>query len=191
VAIRGEPTGGDFHTETVHVLLREEDGVARWRMLRWGSHLPSAMRVCPGRITLCDRDDRRAVFFSFGGSLEAIVAPEVAIYEVRSPVPILGITVFESPASEQLAGEVEAVMAEVETKWGSDKEFSRRLAQIEPLDFYLAVLQSLHSRFEHSRALQESSRNLYNTIHREREWFTGIGQWPSSPITAEELLSPR
>jgi len=99
--------------------------------------------------------------------------------------------VFESPASEQLAGEVEAVMAEVETKWGSDKEFSRRLAQIEPLDFYLAVLQSLHSRFEHSRALQESSRNLYNTIHREREWFTGIGQWPSSPITAEELLSPR
>lgn len=147
VAIREEPSGGDFHAETMHVLLRDEDGIARWRTLRWGSLHEATEHVCPGRITLCDRSDRRVVFFSFGGTLESTLMPGEAVYELRSPAPILGITRYSDPVSAELATEVEAFMAEIEVKWGQDEEgFSRRLGESASILYCYAAIRSFPFR---------------------------------------------
>ena len=83
------------------------------------------------------------------------------------------------------------MLGEIEVRWGADeKGFSRRLATVEPFQFYLATLQSLLHRFEHARALEEAYHALYDALRRERNWLESKHQWPAKPPTIEELFAP-
>lgn len=177
--------------ETLHVHLRDEDGLATWRTLRQGSDVASPSFLCPGRLTLCEQSDQRIVFFSFGGILERDVQLERTVYEIRSPAPVLGVTFPSQAFSAQLAAETEALLAEAEARWEPDNRgFLRRLAQLDPLRCYQGVLQSLHSRYEEVAALREALWPLYEIIHREREWFMETRRWPDDVVGLEELLGP-
>ncbi len=59
VAIRKEPTGKHFDSQTLHLRLRDEYGGARWRILSWLSPLEGVGHVCPGMITLQDRSGKQ------------------------------------------------------------------------------------------------------------------------------------
>jgi len=54
--------------------------VAKWRSLSLLSPEPDSDRVCPGRVIVRDRFDKRVEFFTFGGSLEVIPAPDAQVY---------------------------------------------------------------------------------------------------------------
>lgn len=185
------PPGHHSNVETLHVRLRDEDGLASWTTLHGASKLKGSLFLCIGRITLCERSDRRSAFFSFGGTLGAAVQEQVTVFEIRSPAPILGVTSPPQAVSAQLAAETEALLAEAEARWEpDDQRFLRRLAQLDPLRCYQAVLRSLHSRYEQAAALRQSLQPLYEIIHREREWFMEAHQWPGESIGLEELLAP-
>lgn len=191
VAIRGEPTGKHFDPRAMHLRLRETQAMAKWRSLSLLSPGPDSDRVCPGRVILSDRFDKRVEFFIFGGSLEVISAPDAQVYALRSSAPVLELAAEEETAADQLAAEVESLLAEVEVQWGHDEHgFNRRLAEMEPLQFYMSTLHSLLEQYEHSHPLEETYHELCGVLRQERAWLVGHGLWPEKPHMLEDLLAP-
>lgn len=192
VTLHGPAFGFPSVIETLHIRLRDDEGLASWCTLDWRSDiLKNPLTLCMGRLTLCERSDRRIVFFSFGGALVANVQTEQAVCEIHSTAPILGVTFPLHASSAQLAAEAEALLAEAEARWEPNEDgFFRRLAELDPLRCYQAVLQSLYSRYEQVAALRETLQPLYEIIHREMEWFRETGQWPQDAVGLEELLTP-
>jgi len=191
IAIRGTPTKLHFDPESIRLRLRDEPGSANWTTLELGSPDQVTGHVCPGRVIVRDRLDKRIHFFTFGGSLEVAFAPGVIVYSLHSPAPILELTEPEESIPDQLASETEAMMGEVQARWGSnDAGFARRLAQLDPFQFYLASLRSILLRYGQSRALRESFEALYDALLGEERWLMQTGQWPAQPLMLEELLAP-
>jgi len=195
VAIRKEPTERHFDPQTLRLRLRDKHDMAKWNTLWLHSPLElpieASMHVCPGEVMLRDRTEKRVDFFVFGGSLEAVSVPGETVYSLRSPAPILKVTEDLESTPDRLASETEALISELEVRWGSDeKGFARRLAQVDPLQFYLATLGTVLAHYEQDRALQEASPEFYLALGSERGWLTKRGQWPATPPRLEELLAP-
>lgn len=194
IAIRKQPTGKHFDPETLYLRLREADGVARWKKLSLLTPLEDLHHVCPGPVTLHDRFNKRVDFFTFGGSLETTMSPDSGedVYALKSPAPILALTTPRGTVPDQLASETESLMGEIEAKWTfEEEEFNRRLAQVDPLQFYIAALQSILLRYEHTPPLQETYRDLYNALEREKELLVEKNLWPSVATTLEDLLAKK
>jgi hypothetical protein len=191
IAIRGTPTKLHFDPEAIRLRLRDNNGNANWITLKLGSPDQGPGRVCPGRVIVRDRMDKRVHFFSFGGSLEVASTRGVIVYSLHSQAPILELTEPEESIPDQLACETEALMAELQSRWGSnDAGFAQRLAQVDPLQFYLASVHSILLRYRQSRALRESFEDLYDALLGEEKWLMETGQWPAQPLILEELLAP-
>jgi hypothetical protein len=191
VAIRREPTGTHFDPQAMHLRLRDEYGLASWRTLSWLSPFESSGRVCPGMVTLHDWSDKRVYFFTFGGSLEPTPGVDVMVYELRSPAPVLEFSGRDETVPHQLGSEMEELLGEIEITWGADeKGFSRRLAETEPLDFYLSTLRSILQRCEHNYAMEEVYHDLHDALQREKKRLVENGQWRVEPPLLESLLAP-
>lgn len=190
VAIRKQPTGQHFDPQTLRLRLRDAKGVARLRTLGWVMPLKESAYACPGRVILRDRSDKAVEFFTFGGSLEVTSGTDEMVYTLHSPAPILELTAHGETITDFLASETESLMAEVETKWGRDEEgFNRRLAEIDPFQFYLASLQSILVHLEPVQALEKAYHAFYEGFLREKEWLVTKSLWPVEPSVLEDLLA--
>ena len=195
VAIRKQPTEKHFDPQAMRLRLRDKYDQAKWTTL--GLHSPlelpikTSIHVCPGEVILRDRTDKRADFFVFGGSLEAVSVPGETVYSLRSPAPILRLTDDPESVPDQFASETEALIGELRVRWGSDEEgFARRLAQVDPFQFYLATLQAILARYERDRhILQETFHEFYLALRNEKGWLMERGRWPAILPTLEELLA--
>ena len=189
VALRKEPTGKHFDPETMHLRLRDRRGMAKWRSLSLLSPGPDSDRICPGGVILSDRLDKRVEFFTFGGSLEVIPAPDARVYALRSPAPVLQLVAEKETVADQLAAETESLLSRAEVQWGHDEHgFNQRLAEIEPLHFYLGTLHSLIEKYEHCHPLEETLHELCGMLHRENEWLMSQGLWPAKAMAIESLF---
>ena len=196
VAMRKQPTEKHFDPQTMRLRLRDKYDQARWTTL--GLHSPvelpikASIHACPGEVILRDRTDKRADFFVFGGSLEAVSVPGETVYSLRSPAPILRLSDDPESVPDQLASETGALIGEVQVKWGSNEEgFARRLAQVDPLQFYVATLQSILARYERDHhALQKAFHEFYLALRSEKGHLIERGKWPTTLPTLEELLAP-
>jgi len=193
ISVPNKPTGKHFDPERLYLCLRSEAGIAqRGALSRLALPLTSE-HVCPGKLTLHDRFDKRIEFFTFGGSLEPLSGEtEDLIILHRSPAPILELTEQQETVPDQLAANTESLTSQIRAKWGRDDEgFDRRWAAVDPLQFYQAALQSLlllwHERPE---TWGEVHYQCYETLLREKEWLIAHDQWPTKPPSLEDLLSP-
>jgi hypothetical protein len=196
VAIRKQPTEKHFDPQTMRLRLRDKHNEATWTTL--GLHSPvelpikGSLHACPGEVILRDRTDKRANFFTFGGSLETASVPGETVYSLRSPALILQLTDDSESIPDQLASETEALTSELQARWGSDEAgFARRLAQVDPLQFYLATLRSLLARYEQDHSLQEAFHEFYLALRNEKRWLEERRQWPATFPTLRELLAPK
>ena len=79
-----------------------------------------------------------------------------------------------------MASETEALIGELEVRWGSDEEgFTRRLTQVDPLQFYVATLGSILARYEQDHTLQETFHEFYLALRNEKGRLLERGQWPT------------
>ncbi len=156
------------------------------------SPAPDSDHVCPGRVILSDRFHKRVEFFTFGGSLEVIPAPDAQVYALRSPSPVLELVAEKETVADQLAAETESLLGQVEVPWGHDEHgFNRRLAEIEPLQFYMGTLHSLLEQYKHSHPLEETYHELCSVLRQERAWLVGQSLWPDEPYMLVDLLAPQ
>jgi len=193
VSIREKPTGKHFDPQRLHLCLRNHRGLAQWRTLSHLSRPAPVEHVCPGQFFLNDRFDKRIEFFTFGGSLKPLEERKgLLLLLLRSPAPILELTEGKETIADHWAAETEALMSRVHTRWGRDDEgFERRLAAVDPFQFYVASLQSVLLYWhETARALEETHHQSYEALRREKEMLISQGLWPADPPTIEGLLAP-
>jgi hypothetical protein len=191
VAIRKQPTGQHFDPQAMRLRLRDERGIARWRISDRVMPLQESAHVCPGHVILRDRHDKSVEFFTFGGSLEVTSGPGEFVYVLRSPAPILELTAHETIA-DLLADETESLMAEVEARWGQNEEgFNRRLAEADPIRFYAAVMQTILLHYERAQALEKAYHAFHEELLREKAWLVAQGLWLTEPFAFKDLLSPQ
>jgi len=142
-------------------------------------------------LILGDRSDRRVEFFTFGGSLEIIPAQEVYLYDLRSPAPILELIAGEETVAGQLAAETESLLGQFGVRWRHDEQgFSRRLAAIEPLQFYIGTLCYLLEQYRRCHALEESYPELCDVLRCEKRWLVSQALWPRRPRLLPDMLAP-
>jgi hypothetical protein len=192
VAIRHRPTQQHYDPQRLHLHVRDEDGQASWRTLSWLTPAAYSDHFCPGPIILHDRHDRAAEFFAFGGTLQAISRETEWIYVLRSGAPILELTADEETLSDQLASEVEELMAEAKAGWqGDDEGFDRRLGDVDPVLLYSAAVNSLLSRLQDSPAMMTSYTHLAGLLKQEKAWLMQQHLWPAARLRIADLLSPQ
>ncbi len=192
VSIREKPTGEHFDPQRLHICLRNRHGLPQQRTLSSLSRPEPVEHVCPGKLSLSDRLDKRIDFFSFGGSLELLAEQKGLLLLLRSPAPILELTEQRQTASDHWAADTEALMSQVRARWERDDEgFDRRLAAVDPFQLYLASLNSLLVYWhEPGRAMEETHHRSYKLLLLEREELLSRGLWPADPPTIEGLLAP-
>lgn len=189
VALRPKPTRLHFDPEKLELRLREGD-VVNWVTLNFHSSLREACSVCPGRVTLTDRMNKRIAFFVFGGLLTAGADPGEVVYVLESPAPILELSTKLDSLPDQFAAEVEMMLSMLQARWGTnDQGFAQRLAELEPFQFYTACLESILMRYQHAHSLQESYHGLYVALLHEKEWLVETGQWPIPSPTLGKLFA--
>jgi hypothetical protein len=82
-------------------------------------------------------------------------------------------------------------MARATAAWHGDEEgFARRLAEVEPLRFYVASIHSLLSEHAASEDLADVYRELDRVLAAEREWLREQDLWPAAPPHLTDLLWP-
>lgn len=191
VAIRETPTGEHFDPESIHLRIIEDNKGADWDTFRLKLLFQKSKHIGLGQVSLRDRIDKRVKFFTFGGFLEATSIPGETVYSLRSPAPILDLNESPESVAEQLAFETEAMIAEQKARWGSNERgFSQRLAQISPLELYLAVLHAILQRYELSLALHRSFHQLYAALLEEKKWLVEMAQWPAMLHDLNQLFAP-
>lgn len=189
IAIRKTPTKLHFDPEIIDLRLCEPDGAVRQIKLRLKPFFSGSRCICPGRIVLHDRMDKRINFFIFGGSLEAIIRPDETIYSLHSPAPILGLSEQSTCIPDLLAFETEALIAKMQAKWGA-VACNQHLAQVDPFMFYLASLQTILTHHHQPLWSSENWQKFYQSLLHEKEWLLKTGQWPANPANLEALLAP-
>jgi hypothetical protein len=191
VVIRKIPTMRHFDPETIRLRLRDDQDQARWVMLNFESSCSKVRQVCPGYIILRDRIKKPVHHFAFGGSLETVSVEDERFFLLRSPAPILEVTHPVDDISDQLAIEVEAMLARFRAGWGiNDQGFDCRLAHIDPMQFYQACLQTLLTHYQQHRTLRALRREFYQALSKEKEWLVRSGQGCAAHLTLEELFAP-
>ena len=191
VAIGETPTREHYDPESIHLRIAEADNDVYWANYSLKVHSVKSKLVVPGQVSLRDRIDKRVEFFTFGGSLEVVSRTREAVLSLRSPAPILDLNGPPESVADQLAFETEAMIAEQEARWGLNEDgFLRRLGEVDPFEFYLAILQSILQSYEHSSALRMSFHHLYDALLREKKWLLEANQWPAMPQDLNQLFTP-
>jgi hypothetical protein len=141
--------------------------------------------VAPGRIYVRSQRGSEGTFFTFGGQLTVEPRAHETIMMISSDAPLLELTPQLESVANLLAAEVEVLLGRVEMTQGwSDLELMEHLASAGPLRLYLAILQSLLTRYEEAAALGHLYRELVSLLQHEKKWYRQSGQWP---ITQPDL----
>ncbi|MCG3208174.1 MAG: hypothetical protein FOGNACKC_01776 [Anaerolineae bacterium] len=189
VAIRETPTEQHFDPESIELSLNDSTQTAGPTRLTLESSNSGVYHVCPGKVILRDRMDKRVYFFAYGGSLETSFLPGTAMYCLQSPAPILLMAEGLETVPELLAAETEMYLARLHARWGADDEgFRQRLAAADPMQLYAATVQSMLTSYKRSSAWKESYHALYETLLGEKEWLTRLGRWPTTTGGLRDLL---
>jgi hypothetical protein len=191
VALRDSPTGRHFDPEALSLVVRDAEGLAQELVLTREHAGPAPEHVCPGPIAVSDWRDRRVHFFCFGGRLEWSEGPGARAVAIHSPAPILEVTRGQGSIAEDLASEIRSHLAQATAAWHGDEEgLARRLAELEPLEFYVACVHSLLSQHRGSEDLGDLYRDLDRVLAGEREWLREQDLWPAAPPLLADLLRP-
>jgi hypothetical protein len=191
VAIRRAPTGKHFDPEKLHLLVVTAQGNPEAVTLERTPASTLAHRVCLGQVLLTDRRDKRAEFFTFGGSLEMAELADETVYSLRSPAPILPLTRDLESLPDQFVSEVQVQLNTLRMQWSAQAEgvFDKRLASIEPQRLYGAALRSLSEKYTHAPALRDTYPAFYKMLTREIEWLQAHGMWDAHAPTLEQLFA--
>jgi hypothetical protein len=191
VAIRQEPTNAHYDPESISLLIRNRNSLASKISFTLTSFCADMVQVCPGTVILTDRRGKRIDFFTFGGQLETTDRPEERIFFLYSPVPILEIFNDLNSFSDQLAFEVEGLLARQHAQWARDDEgFARKMAQVDPTQLYLASLHEILARYGHNRDLRNSWSDFYSKLLAEKQWLESEHQWTGIGPGLGDLLAP-
>ncbi len=147
VFLRKIPSGTHFDPETM-TLTSVTDGMPNTVVIRHPTQLHGNLQVVAGRVVLTDRRQKKVEFFTFGGRLIVDQQADYVECTLNSSAPIYLLDDRES-APALFAEDAEIMLAERRASYIPDEEeFDKRLAQTEPFDLFVAVLNAVAEKLE-------------------------------------------
>ena len=182
-----------FDTQAATFAVATDEAIRHVRIVHPWTQAPQRLRVVFGRFYLVAHNGELVEGCSFGGDLEVVDHGTHTSCHLTSPAPIFDI---ENPNGfiALLEPEIGAELARLRAEWtGSDAEFDRRLAGIDPamlfvssLDFIDRYLHALPQATEDDQIMDER-----NAVHRAIHTLKDAGEWPEKvPALRELILEP-
>lgn len=176
--------------QSIFLTIKDWDGEIRRVAVDAGNATAGARVFGPGAIDIYSHNEREALFFGFGGVLEAESFPGETIVTLRSTAPLLERALRGSREADLFAEEVIALFARVQAQLNlPDSGWRAALLRAGPLPLYLATLQSLLDQTEHSAALRNAHIDYYATLRHERAWYQSTGNWGDAQPDLPTLLA--
>jgi len=179
-----------FDTQAATFTITADDAIRHVRIVHPWPQSPQRLRVVFGRFYLIAHNGELVEGCSFGGDLEVVDHGTHTSCHLTSLAPIFDM---ENPNGliALLEPEIEAELARLRAEWaGSDAEFDRRLAGIDPatlfassLDFIDKYLHSLPQATDDDRIMDER-----NAVHRAIHMLQDAGKWPETVPSLRELI---
>jgi len=190
IHVYDQPTGRHFDPEWSSFWVAEPGGGLCQMVVSHPWHGGDCFRVCAGRIIMRDRKDKVVEAYSFGGELDLESTASSTICRLTSAAPIFELVGTHSFATI-LVSEFESLLARQHASCGTDdREFSARLASIEPPLLFAAGLTAIEERLD--CLPQDAQDGLYaETLEVIRNTMRAMRQqdrWPASLPTLDSLL---
>ncbi len=200
VVIRATPTKEHFDPVSMHLTILDRVQAPQHVTLGLIPPAAKAISVPMGHITVQDRIHKTVHFFTFGGTLEATSAnhsraPEedVTTYVLTSNAPILALTDEPRQIDNQLASEIEAILAQARV-WANeasaDAPSKPTFAQVDPMQAYLGGLIDVFAHYKRIPALAQEFPTFAAFLHRQHTLLTAAGLWTADIRPLSQLLKP-
>lgn len=179
-----------FDTQAATFTVAGDDAIRHVRIMHPWPQAPQRLRVVFGRFYVIAHNGERVEGCSFGGDLEIVDHGTHTSCHLTSLAPIFDI---ENPNGliALLEPEIEAELARLRAEWtGSDAEFDRRLARLDPPMLFVVSLDFI-DRYLHSRPQGTEDDQIMderNAVHRAIHTLKDAGEWPEIVPTLRELV---
>jgi len=146
-------------------------------------------QICAGLVQIIDLKDKTEEALSFGGRLRIESHDSYTACILESSAPILEIT-GANPIIRKFVDEIEILFAERRAEWASKEEiFERRFIQADPLELYIAVLNSLIHKYERVGYKDHFHiQEFLSFLHKEAERLETENQTKLPAHSLEEIL---
>lgn len=182
----------DWYFDTQAASFKVTDGDAVWQesISHPSSQPKRQLRVLFGRFYLVAHNGEMVEGCSLGGDLEIVDHGAYTSAHLTSPAPIFDMENAQGIITI-LEPEVEAEIARLRAEWtGSDAEFDRRLATLEPFTLFISSLDFIDS-YLHSQP-QATADDLVlserNAVHRAIHTLKDAREWPKNIFTLRDLI---
>ena len=188
--LSGPRTDWYFDTQAVTFSVATDDAIRHVRVVHPWSQAPQRLRVVFGRFYLVAHNGELVEGCSLGGDLEVVDHGAYTSCHLTSPAPIFEM---DDPNGfiDLLEPEIEAELARVRAEWiGSDAEFDRRIAGLDPMTLFVVSLNFLDS-YLHSQPQATTDDRVMaerSAVHRAIHTLQDAGHWPTPIPTLRDLM---
>lgn len=189
IAIKESKSGLQFNPKNVHLPVKSEQDAIESLVISHPWKFANSYRVCAGLVEIFDWKGEKREAFNFGGSFVIKDHHGLPLCVLTSAAPILEIDA-EAIDLMLLIEEIEILFAERRAALLSDPHaFERRLVVADPLELYIASLDSLIGKFEHF-SHKENSKILrfLNFLHSEKHRLKKEGLIKFFAPSLEEII---
>jgi hypothetical protein len=178
------------HFDVLHAIFNVESEYGGFERLKvthpW--EFQSPYQVCPGKVILEDRKDKKEEAFCFGGQLTINVKENLTECVITSPAPIIEINETR-PMQALFVRESEMLLAENRAAIMDRNDFEKHMCAVDPLSLYLACLSELLEKYKIKAKTADTYLEFLNYLHHEehRFYLTGLLKAPISNL--DEILS--
>lgn len=179
-----------FDTQAATFFVVTDEATRHLRVVHPWPQAPQRLRVAFGRFYLVAHNGELIEGCSLGGALEIVDHGTHTSCHLTSPAPIFEV---DDPNGfiNLLESEIEAELARVRAEWtGSDAEFDRRVAGIDPMRLFVASLEFLDSylRSQPNATANDLVMAERGALQRAIHTVQDAGLWPPSVPSVRDLI---
>jgi len=189
IFINEKPTEHHFDPIKIHLWVMSTENSIEPVTIRHPWEFTPTYTALPGSIEVIDRYGKKEEAFTFGGSLKIDTQKTFTVCTLESSAPILEISSADQ-ISMLYIDEIKILLAERRAKLLSKiHSYEKRLMNADPFTLYLACLNELICKFEHSHRKEGLHINEFlNFLHNEHKRLKGEGLTLIDGFKLEEIL---
>lgn len=171
IHITSEPTNMHFDVQRIrlHVRSRTEE-IKQMKVTHPWQH-EKDFDVSVGTVIMEDRYGKKAEAFTFGGHLTICNHDKQTICNLVSSAPILEISMSPSrlpSLNMHFVEEVKILLAKIQAKFSDHNEYEQLLITLDPMDLYLACLESLLKKYGQLQSKTDMHDQFLIYLHSQK-----------------------
>lgn len=168
------PSEMHFDVKSVHLFTRTQvESIERLSISHPWS-FEQTVHVCAGLVEMEDFKGKKEEAFTFGGRLRIDTQEAFTTCTLVSSAPIMEIS-GASLMGKLFVEEVEILLAERQAEYTLVHDYEKRLAKADPLQLYLASLETLIQKFETFPNKDEVYARFLIYLHQQKHRMEAAG----------------